>query len=115
MLNGVPTRFEDGDIIFSQGDPAADLYLIRRGGVSLTIDGDAGPAVVAELAEGDFFGEMAVFDPGPRAATATAVGQVELEAVDRPTFLASMDNDDVQLMLAEMARRISAMLSPERP
>lgn len=114
MLTGIPIHFDDGATIFSEGDAAADLYLIRSGSVRLVRDSGNGHAEeVAVLSDGDFFGEMAVFDPGPRLATAIAHGSVDLEAVDRPTFLAAMDDDDVQQMLAEMARRISGT-GPER-
>lgn len=106
MLSGIPVSFQASSIIFSQEDGAADLYLIRSGTVRITrVDSD-GERVLASLGAGSFFGEMAIFDPGPRSATATAVTDVELEAVDRGSFLAAMDEPDVQLMLAEMARRV---------
>lgn len=106
MLSGIPVRFSDGAVIFREGAGAADLFLIRAGTVRITRRSVAGEQVIAELGPGDFFGEMAMFDPGPRSATAVAVGDVELEAVDRPSFLAAMDEPEVQAMLAEMARRI---------
>ncbi|MRS12263.1 MAG: cyclic nucleotide-binding domain-containing protein [Actinobacteria bacterium] len=106
MLSGIPVRFESGAVIFRQGDGAADLYLIRTGSVRIVRTDSHGERVLAELGPGSFFGEMAIFDPGPRSATATAATDVELEAVDRGSFLAAMDEPDVQEMLAEMARRI---------
>lgn len=108
MLTGIPIRFEDGSTIFAEGDAAADLYRIRSGTVVLTQrDTLSGEDVeIARLGAGEFFGEMAVFDPGPRSATAIAVGDVDLEAIDRPTFLASMDDPEALELLAEMARRI---------
>ncbi len=108
MLMGLPVTYQPGDVIFRQGDAAADLYVIRSGSVRITRTSGSVTEVLAELGSGDFFGEMAIFDPGPRSATATAVGAVELEAVDRPTFVSAMDEPEVQAMLAEMARRIRA-------
>jgi CRP/FNR family cyclic AMP-dependent transcriptional regulator len=108
MLSGGTVDFEDGAVIFTQGDAAADLFLIRSGEVRLVRTSGVSDETLATLGAGDFFGEMAVFDPGPRSATAIAVGAVRLEAIDRPTFLAAMDEPEVQAMLAEMARRIRA-------
>lgn len=106
MLNGIPVRFSDGETIFAQGAGAADLFIIRSGRVRILRNSAGVESVLAELGDGDFFGEMALFKPGPRSAAAIAVGAVELEAVDRLTFLSAMDEPEVQGMLAEMARRI---------
>lgn len=110
MLIGIPASFGDGQVIFRQGDAAADMYVIRSGSVRISrVFDDGEDKVLAYLSEGDFFGEMALFQPGPRTATATAVGDVEVEAVDRPSFLDALDRDEsLKDLVAEISLRIKS-------
>lgn len=65
--------FAAGATIFREGDPGDNLYVILEGGVRISkfIPG-AGEEALAVLERGEFFGEMALIDNEPRAATATA-------------------------------------------
>lgn len=116
MLNGISISFGDGDVVFRQGDAAADMYLIRQGQVRITrMTNDGVEVEVAVLGPGDFFGELALFDPGPRSATATAIGALEVEAVDRPTFMEALSGDDsLKEMVAEMSDRIRSLAEWEQ-
>lgn len=114
MLTGIPVTFEDGQVIFRQGDAAADMYLIKSGSVRIwRADESGAEQTMAYLSEGDYFGELAVFDPGPRSASATAVGRVELEAIDRPTFVEAMRSGDSAAteLASEMSARIKSLQS----
>ena len=91
MLSGIPAEFDDGHVFFAQGDPAADLYVIRSGHVRIVRTTEQGEMIeLATLSDGDVFGEMSLFAPGPRSATAVADGPVEIEVIDRATFLATV-------------------------
>jgi len=46
---------------------------------------------IFELGEGEVFGELALFDPGPRSATVVAVVDCELAVLDGPSLLAFLD------------------------
>jgi CRP/FNR family transcriptional regulator, cyclic AMP receptor protein len=73
--------------IFVQGDPGDALYVILRGKVR--IGRPAGPSrenLLTLLGPGDFFGELTLFDPSPRRATATAVTDVELSLFTAPVM-----------------------------
>jgi CRP-like cAMP-binding protein len=110
MLSGIPSTHPDGHIFFAQGDPAADLYMVRRGMVRIVRTTTAGEIVeLAVLGEGDVFGEMGLFAPGPRSARAVADGEVEIEVIDRPTFLASVDDPVVLQILEKMSERLRRM------
>jgi putative ABC transport system ATP-binding protein len=61
-----------GDIVIRQGDPGEQFYLIRSGQVEVIVE-DAGKSrTVAELGEGQYFGEAALLRDEPRNATIVA-------------------------------------------
>lgn len=67
------TSFKKGDVIFREGDQADGVYYICSGRVKVTrVIGDQ-PMTLVELEEGDIFGELAIIDRRPRAATIVAV------------------------------------------
>ena len=63
-----PAQFKPGDVVFAEGDKGDKMYVIRSGEVEILRDGH----VVETLAPGGIFGEMALIDGSPRAATARA-------------------------------------------
>ncbi|HEX5533897.1 MAG TPA: Crp/Fnr family transcriptional regulator [Actinomycetales bacterium] len=68
-----------GEVLFSEGDPGDRLYVITAGKVKLgRASGDGRENLLAVLGPGEMFGELSLFDPGPRTATATAVSDVQL-------------------------------------
>ena len=109
MLRGIPAEYEDGEVIFSQDDPAADMYLITSGHVRIIRHGEHGEFELAKLGAGEFFGEMALFAPGPRSATARAQGTVEVEVVDRSAFIDSVEDPIVRQILQKMSERLRLM------
>jgi CRP-like cAMP-binding protein len=67
-------KYRRGEVIYSQGDVAADVRYIQKGGVKLSVLSRLGKeAVVAMLAPGDFFGEGALAGQPLRIGMATAV------------------------------------------
>ena len=70
----VEVRLFKGDILFAEGDPGDRLYVIHRGKIKLgQTSGDGRENLLAVLGVGEMFGELSLFDPGPRTSTATAV------------------------------------------
>lgn len=79
-----PARsFKAGDVIFRQGDPADELYVIKSGKVDIHL----GNRLIDTLPELSIFGEMALIDSAPRSATAVARTDVELVPVSEKQFL----------------------------
>lgn len=67
-------RLLKGDILFSEGDPGDRLYVVTEGKIKLGhASGDGRESLLAVMGEGEMFGELSLFDPGPRTATATAL------------------------------------------
>jgi CRP/FNR family transcriptional regulator, cyclic AMP receptor protein len=68
-----------GDVVFRQGEPGASMYVILRGKVRVSRPADPGREnLLTLLGPGDLFGELTLFDPAPRKATATAITDVSL-------------------------------------
>lgn len=61
-----------GDVIIRQGDPGELFYLIRSGEVDVIVEHDGQSKKVAELGQGQYFGEAALLRDEPRNATIVA-------------------------------------------
>ncbi|MFZ1152384.1 MAG: cyclic nucleotide-binding domain-containing protein [Xanthobacteraceae bacterium] len=86
---GVPARdFKAGDVIFRQGDPAQELFIIQSGEVEIRL----GNRVLETLPQCSIFGEMALIDNTPRSATAIAASDAELVPVSEKQFLFLISN-----------------------
>ncbi len=77
-----------GETIIREGDEGDRFYLVRQGRVSVK----RGPnrETIAELAEGDFFGETALLTGQPRNATVVALEDTTLYALSEPDFKRAM-------------------------
>ena len=72
-------RLAKGATLFSEGDRGEHLYVIVEGKLKLgTSSGDGRENLLSILGPGEMFGELSLFDPGPRTSTATAVTDVHL-------------------------------------
>ena len=72
-------RLERGDVLFYEGDRGDTLYVIAEGKIKLgRTSADGRENLVAILGPGEMFGELSLFDPGPRTMTATAVAETQL-------------------------------------
>jgi len=80
--SGEVEEFAAGATVFSEGDPGDRLYILRRGSVELSARGK----VLETVGEGGIFGEMAVIDREPRSASAVALSDSELVAIDKRRF-----------------------------
>ena len=79
--------FPAGEVIFEEGDAGHDLYLVLAGRVRVTVRGREQQGEILQTFEaGDFFGEMALVDHGPRSATATAEDSCLLGLLDEEAF-----------------------------
>lgn len=76
---GFPTRsFSPGDVIFEEGDPGNEAYLILEGQVKITRRHQKKRIVVSQLEKDQIFGEMAIITGESRTATAEAVAPTEV-------------------------------------
>lgn len=74
--------------LFRQGDTGDAMYLIESGRVRISIRGDDKQELtLAELAQGDFFGEMSIIDGRQRSADAQVIESARLAVLSRDAFL----------------------------
>jgi CRP-like cAMP-binding protein len=75
-------QHDAGTVIAAEGEPGAGLFVIDEGEADVTIGGKK----VNHLVAGDFFGEMALLDGGPRTATVVATSDMKLLALSEWVF-----------------------------
>lgn len=95
--------------LFRQGDTGNAMYLIESGRVRISIhDDDKQELTLAELAQGDFFGEMSIIDGRQRSADAQVIEDARLAILSRDAFLSFVrTNPDVALkMLSALTDRL---------
>lgn len=98
-----------GRVVFNEGEPGDSLYIVMSGKIKLSRRSpDGRENVLAVMGPSDQFGELSVFDPGPRTATATAVTDVKLarmpQSVLRPWIEAHPEVGE--RLLHVLARRL---------
>lgn len=96
-------KLKKGSVVFWQGEPGDCMYYIRWGRVGVFADYDTpNQKKLAELSEGDYFGEMGLLDGGERSATVVA-----LEA---GTLLNRIDEAEFGQFLAENPAKVYAII-----
>jgi CRP-like cAMP-binding protein len=82
-----------GHVVFQEGDPGDRLFIVLDGKMKISrAAADGRENLLAVLGPGEMFGELSLFDPGPRTATASAVTD---------STLASLDHDDLRPLLLD--------------
>jgi len=109
MESMTSSHLERSDILFREGEQGDRIYVIGEGKIKLgrsSVDGREN--LLAILGPGEMFGELSLFDPGPRTATATAIAETQLIALghdDLDSFLLGRPAVAANL-LAALARRL---------
>ena len=101
--------FSAGKRVFSYGESGDTLYVIQEGEVEISVKDNTGDKIIlANLRPGEYFGELALFDPGPRSATATITEDAKFISLSRDSlhaFISSKPSAALDL-LAVMSRRL---------
>ena len=94
----------EGSEVAKEGDPGNDFYVIAAGQARVV----RGGRTIAKLMPGDFFGEIALLDGGPRTASVVAETPIELLVLNRKPFTQVLERDPsvVLKMLEELAARL---------
>jgi len=108
----IETRYNAGDFIFFEGDLDSNFYIVKSGKVNILTKNTKGERIkVAQIDEGESFGEFAFLDKTPRTATAQAETAVTLILVSELAFQKLLDDLPIwaSSMLKSFAHRITLM------
>jgi CRP/FNR family cyclic AMP-dependent transcriptional regulator len=82
------TRLRRGEVLFREGDSGDKLFIVTEGKVKLgKSSSDGRENLLAILGPGQMFGELSLFDPGPRSATVTAVTDCVMQSLSHDELL----------------------------
>ena len=103
-----PHKFPSGTVIFEQGQPGTELYLVISGQIAIVKNG----RTIVTLGPGSNFGEMAMLDEPSRSASAVATEHAELMVIPREAFFAMLKGNPMLAVkiLWNMLLRLSANL-----
>jgi CRP/FNR family transcriptional regulator, cyclic AMP receptor protein len=113
----VERTFPAGKAIMAQGDAGSEMYIVATGHVNIFLPGESSRRVsLKDIARGEYFGELALFDDKPRSASALATTDAVLLALSRETlssYLADRPRAAMNILqtMAERLRETNAMLS----
>jgi CRP-like cAMP-binding protein len=89
-LERLAREFPAGTVLFEEGQPGDEMYIVVTGEVELRRQVGASERVLAVLPAGEFFGEMAILNARPRSATAVVRIAARLFVIDGTTFEAML-------------------------
>jgi CRP/FNR family cyclic AMP-dependent transcriptional regulator len=103
--------FSKGTILFREGELGRDMFIIQKGKVQVRKKVGTTDKVLAELADGEFFGEMALLMGMDRSATVEVIEDSKILVVGPDTFESLLkSNIEIALkMLKKMASRLRAV------
>jgi CRP/FNR family cyclic AMP-dependent transcriptional regulator len=101
--------FQSGHTVFAEGESGDRLYIIISGKVKIgRRSPDGRDNLLTILGPSEMFGELSIFDPGPRTLSATTITDVRAVSMDRDALRAWIaDRPDVaERLLRALARRL---------
>jgi CRP-like cAMP-binding protein len=100
--------FPRGAVLFREGEPGAEMYVVQRGKVRISKRVGDVEKVLSTLGPGEFLGEMSILSGKPRSATATVAEDARLLVVDAKTFEAMLraNAEIAARMIRKLAERL---------
>ena len=101
--------FKKGQTLFQKGDEGSFFYIIKQGTIKIVLPSRLGDEVIVTIfSEGDFFGEMALFDGKPRSADALAMEPSKIYMLSRNDFLLFLHSNisAMESILSQLANRL---------
>lgn len=101
-------RYDEGDTPMREGNPNDKIFFIISGRVQVSKKG----IPIAELCEGETFGEMELIDIMPSIATITALEPLEVVTISNKALyeISKIDSKAFSLMVMNLARDLSRRL-----
>jgi CRP-like cAMP-binding protein len=103
--------FPKGTVLFREGELGRDMFIIQKGKVQVRKKVGTTEKFLAELSDGEFFGEMALLMGMDRSATVEVIEDSKILVVSPDTFESLLKgNIEIALkMLKKMASRLRAL------
>jgi CRP/FNR family transcriptional regulator, cyclic AMP receptor protein len=98
-----------GEVVFNEGEPGDSLYIVMSGKLKLgRRAADGRQNLIALMGPSDMIGELSLFDPGPRTATATAVTDARVARLRKQALRPWLTNrpEIAEQLLRVLARRL---------
>ncbi len=111
-LSGFLITGAAGDVLYKEGDEAADVFIIEDGRVELVRESAGASPVVETLSRGDVFGEDVLSEGQVRSTSARALTDFQALRIDRPTFERILIEDPA--IGLSLARRLATSLRKQR-
>jgi SulP family sulfate permease len=105
--------YDKGSVVFREGDPGDEVLVVTKGTASAYLQLPNGANIrLATFAPGTVFGELAILDRGPRAASVIADGELVCYGMSRADYaaLASKSPDAAIQFMAAIGRELSGRL-----
>ncbi len=101
--------YEPGQILVRKDDVGDAAYVIIKGNADVSVPADGGDITVAQLHDGDFFGEIAILCDTPRTATVTAKDELTALRIRKEPFFELLRQ--FPEMAVEMTRLLAERLT----
>ena len=111
-----PRQVAEGEVVCAAGEPGHEFFLVNEGELAVERNGNTVAKLLTMLGEynpnatGDHFGELALFDRGPRSTTVRALTDSQLYVLNEQSFAALLNELPAlaQKLLSALASRVRA-------
>jgi CRP/FNR family transcriptional regulator, cyclic AMP receptor protein len=110
LLHRFGREFPRGTVLFKEGDPGREMFVVQSGKVTISKQAGAVEKVLSTLGQGEFFGEMSILTAQARTATAVVTEDARILVIDSRTFEAMVrGNGEIALrLIKKLAERLAA-------
>jgi small-conductance mechanosensitive channel len=112
--------FAPGETVIRAGDPGSSMFVVHNGRVRVQVNENGRPRTIANLNEGDFFGEMALFTGEPRTANVIALEETEVLEIGHAAMKSVFDTnpdlvESLSFIMAERRQGLAAQADASAP
>lgn len=101
-------RFQDGEIIVTEGVVSNNAYVVLSGKVKVAKKIDDKLVIIGTLSKGSVFGEMGLIGASTRTATVSAIGETNIGIIDKESFVKMLNQlpEDVRSIINSLVERL---------
>jgi CRP-like cAMP-binding protein len=109
LLERFVRAFPRGTVLFREGDPGGEMYVLRVGKVTISRRVGRMERVLSTLGQGEFFGEMSILTGRPRTGTAEVTEDAQILVIDARTFevMVRSNAEIATRMVKKLAERLA--------